>query len=85
MSVESEKTGGTVDSLGSPTMLDETTDEDTAEQQIDEQFICFICHEKYKDPRILSCLHVSCLSCLQTLVCSDGKCMKYQNGIYILI
>lgn len=40
---------------------------------VDEEFMCNSCGHKYKDPRILSCLHVFCLECLEKQVASKSK------------
>ena len=34
----------------------------------DQQFLCQICNEKFKEPRVLQCLHVFCTSCLEKLI-----------------
>jgi len=35
---------------------------------VDDPFVCQICRKRFQQPRVLSCLHVLCTSCLDRLV-----------------
>ncbi|CAF1064185.1 unnamed protein product [Adineta ricciae] len=44
----------------------------TNTDQFQELITCVICHERYKDPRILPCSHTFCYKCIQKSM-QDGK------------
>ena len=44
----------------------------TLREQISDNLECSICLDKFKDPKVLSCLHTFCLDCLKGLLPSDG-------------
>ena len=44
--------------------------------QLDQELQCSICHDMFKDPRMLPCQHTFCLECLE-------KFSKQGNGITI--
>ena len=45
--------------------------------QLDQELQCSICHEMFKDPRMLPCQHTFCLECLESVskLTKDGKTM----------
>ena len=62
------------DELKKEAEKEDTEDDDEEEEEglegglesnINEDQLCRICDEKYKQPRILSCLHVFCTPCLE--------------------
>ena len=46
-------------------------------RQLDQELQCSICHEMFKDPRMLPCQHTFCLECLEnlSLKLGNGKTM----------
>ena len=38
-----------------------------ANSQLDQELQCSICHEMFKDPRMLPCQHTFCLECLESV------------------
>ena len=67
----------------------EDTEEDAEEEEglegglesdINEDQLCRICEEKYKQPRVLSCLHVFCTPCLEKQL-EDGDPDGDQDSI----
>ena len=48
-----------------------------ANSQLDQELQCSICHEMFKDPRMLPCQHTFCLECLESVskLTKDGKTM----------
>ena len=36
-------------------------------EQMEQEITCAICHEHYREPKILPCLHYYCIECLQQL------------------
>jgi tripartite motif-containing protein 2/3 len=51
------------------TDIKEQEDEDGEEESADNiEFNCSFCEEQYKQPKILSCLHIFCLDCVKKIV-----------------
>ncbi|KXJ08008.1 tripartite motif-containing protein 45 [Exaiptasia diaphana] len=44
------------------------SDTSSLRRNLEEQVTCAICHEHYRDPRLLPCLHTYCKQCLDDLV-----------------
>ena len=40
---------------------------DSGLKDLEQEIICGICHEHYKDPKVLSCCHYYCKECIYTL------------------
>ena len=51
----------------SPATLEEST------SAINEDQVCKICEERFKNPKVLSCLHVYCQACLEKLVAESSE------------
>ena len=51
---------------GPPTSIDVRTPSASVQQKIEDQIICPVCFEIYREPRALPCFHVYCLQCLQS-------------------
>ncbi|XP_074650430.1 protein meiotic P26-like [Tubulanus polymorphus] len=63
-----------VSSNNSVTSEDETqslSGGDTAALLMNEDYTCSLCNDKFKNPRILTCLHVFCTVCLEKLMSGD--------------
>ena len=62
-------------------------------RQLDQELKCSICHEMFKDPRMLPCQHTFCLECLENLsklgngktmdcsLCKRTQDLPIQNGV----
>lgn len=48
-------------------------------KKLTDQITCSICLDTYQDPKVLTCLHVFCLACLERLVSKDGTSLTCPN------
>ena len=42
-------------------------------QKLDDELTCPVCHEHFKDPKVLPCLHYYCKTCIMDLMKRAGK------------
>jgi hypothetical protein len=62
-----DETGDHVEDIDKEDDTEENLDEEF-EEYVQEDYLCSICDEKFKEPRVLSCLHVFCTNCLKNQV-----------------
>ena len=51
-------------------------------EEMEKEITCAICHEHYREPKILPCLHYYCIECLQRLAERVGQpvpCPEYRR------
>ncbi|UJR20835.1 hypothetical protein I4U23_023946 [Adineta vaga] len=51
----------------------------TNTDQLQELITCTICHDRYKDPRILPCSHTFCYNCIRTSIQDDKVICPFQD------
>lgn len=75
--------------VGDDNALEEDTDLTMSSGDLLEEHTCQLCEEKFKQPRILSCLHIFCTPCLEKQAgCAndlqeDGECLQPQQGVLV--
>ncbi len=48
-------------------------------QKLSDQITCSVCLDTYRDPKVLTCLHVFCAACLERLVSGNGTSLTCPN------
>ncbi len=52
---------------------------ESALEMLSTQLTCSVCLDTYRDPKVLPCLHVFCMTCLERLVSRDGASLSCPN------